>query len=135
MYEIERTEYGLRLTISGQFGEDEAADFIRDVRTHVRQQDGSFCVLADLREMETFPLEVGEQMAELMEFCSANGMERSADIVETATTSLQMERLVAQSGIDEHVIDATAVEDAESRALDWIEDGISPTGNGSKHHS
>jgi hypothetical protein len=62
-------------------------------------------------------------------------MERSADIVETATTSLQMEQLVAQSGIDEYVIDATTVEEAESQALDWIEDGIPPTENGPGHTS
>jgi thioesterase domain-containing protein len=135
MYEIERTEYGIRITISGQFGEGKATEFIRNVRTHVRQRDGSFCVLADLREMETFPPEVGEQMAELMEFCNANGMERSADIVETATTSLQMEQLVAQAGIDEYVIDATTVEEAESQALDWIEDGMPPTENGPGHPS
>jgi hypothetical protein len=126
MYDIERTGYGLRLTVSGQFDAAEAGAFAREIQSEARQLEEGFGVFADLREMEAFPPEVGEQIAELMEFCEQQGMGRSADVVESATTSLQMEQLVAQAGIDERVIDASAVDDWETQALDWIEHGREP---------
>ncbi|MFT4920999.1 MAG: hypothetical protein ACI8XM_000191 [Haloarculaceae archaeon] len=123
MYEIEQTAYGLRITLSGQLDAAESEAFAEEVRSQVRQLDDGFSVLADLRGMEAFPPEVGEQIAELMAFCNEQGMGRSADVVETATTSLQMEQLVEQAGIDERVIDASSVDDWEQQALEWIERG------------
>jgi hypothetical protein len=123
MYEVEQTAYGLRVTVSGQLDPAESEAFAEDVRSQVRRLDDEFSVLADLREMEAFPPEVGEQIAELMAFCNERGMGRSADVVETATTSLQMEQLVEQAGIDERVVDASRVDDWEQQALDWIERG------------
>jgi hypothetical protein len=76
--------------------------------------------------MDTFPPAVGEQIAELMEFCNDQGMNRSVSVVETATTSLQMEQLVDQASIDERVIDASTTADWESQALDWLEHGREP---------
>jgi hypothetical protein len=126
MYDIEQTDYGLRLTLSGQFDADEAQAFISDVQSESRELEEGFSVLADLRGMEAFPPEVGERIAELMAFCNEQGMSRSADVVESATTSLQMEQLVDQAGIDDRVIDASAVDDWEQQALAWIEQGTEP---------
>lgn len=128
MYEIDRTEYGVRVTISGQFDPEEADSFVDDMRSTARQLDDGFGVFADLRGMEAFPPEVGKKIAELMSFCQGQGMGRSVDVVESATTTLQMEQLVEQAGIDERVIDATGADDWESRALDWIERGVEPDG-------
>jgi polyhydroxyalkanoate synthesis regulator phasin len=126
MFEINETDYGLKLTISGQLTADQATEFVQDVKNRVRQHEQSFCVLADLREMEAFPPDVGQQITELMEFCDSTGMERSVTVVETATTSLQMEQLVEESGINERAIDASRTDDWEAKALDWIENGIEP---------
>lgn len=126
MYDVERTSYGLRLTISGQFSPDEAKEFVQEVKTQTRKQDRSFCVFADLRDMEAFPPEVGKQITELMEFCKDHGMQRSVDVVETATTSLQMEQLVDQAGINERIIDASTTDDPESQAIEWLEQGTEP---------
>lgn len=126
MYEIDRTEYGLRLTVSGQLDSETADAFSRDIKEAVRTLDEGFSVFADLRGMAAFPPEVGERIAKLMEYCNEQGMGRSVDVVESATTSLQMEQLVDQAGIDERVIDATTTDDWEQRAVGWIERGREP---------
>jgi hypothetical protein len=126
MYEVDQTAYGLRITMSGQLDAEESEAFAQDVRSQARQLDPGFSVLADLRGMDAFPPEVGERIAELMAFCNEQGMGRSADVVETATTSLQMEQLVEQAGIDEQVVDASRVDDWERAALEWIEHGQEP---------
>ena len=126
MYDIEETDYGLRITLSGRFDPEEAAAFSEEVRSRIRRLDDGFSVFADLRGMDAFTPEVGEQVAELMAFCNEQGMGRSADVVDSATTSLQMEQLVEQAGIDERVLDASATDDWERQALAWIEDGVEP---------
>jgi len=126
MYDIERTDYGVRVTLSGQLDEAEAQAFIREFEPIAESLAEGFSVFADLRDMEAFPPEVGEQIAGLMAFSQRQGMERSATVVQTATTSLQMEQLVEQAGIDERVIDATAVDDPEQTAIEWVRDGIDP---------
>jgi hypothetical protein len=127
MYNIEDTEYGLRVSLSGQLDGDEVESFASEVRSRVSKLNGEFSVLADLREMEALPPEVGEQIAELMKYCNEQGMGRSADVVESATTSLQMEQLVEQAGIDERVIDASTVDDWETEAKNWIKHATEPT--------
>lgn len=126
MYDIEQTDYGVRVTLSGQLDEAEAEAFIREFEPAVESLAEGFSVFADLRGMEAFPPAVGEKVASLMAFSQRQGMERSATVVQTATTSLQMEQLVEQAGIDERVIDATAVDDPERVALAWIEQGREP---------
>jgi glutathionyl-hydroquinone reductase len=126
MFDVKHTGYGIRVTVAGQLDQAEGETFVEDMRSTARKLDSGFSVFADLREMDTFPPAVGEQIAELMEFCNDQGMNRSVSVVETATTSLQMEQLVDQASIDERVIDASTTTDWESQALDWLEHGREP---------
>lgn len=126
MYDVEHTEYGLRLTISGTLDEEMAAEFARTVRSEVQNISGEFCVFADLREMSTVPPDVAENLTELMAFCEGEGMTRSVDVVDSATNSLQMEQLVEAAGINERVISSRDRDDWEDAAHAWLRDGNEP---------
>ncbi|MFB6297013.1 MAG: hypothetical protein ABEH56_00670 [Salinirussus sp.] len=126
MYDVERTDYGLRLTIAGTLDDDEAAAFRREIRTKVDRIAGEFCVFADLREMNAFPPAVAEQLTDLMEYCEQQGMTRSVDVVDSATSGLQMEQLIDRAGINERVLNASHREDWAEAAEAWVRDGTEP---------
>jgi hypothetical protein len=126
VYDISKTDYGLRLAISGQMSPEEATEYGNEVRSAVDDTIGSFCVFADLREMDTLPQEATEQIGELMGYCKNEGMERSVSVVDTAVDSMQFMRLSEAAGIDERVINAAETDTWEEDALAWLTEGVEP---------
>lgn len=105
---------------------EEATEYANEVRNAVDATAGSFCVFADLREMDTLPQEAGERIGELMGYCNSEGMDRSVSVVETAIDSMQFSRLSEAAGINERVINATETASWEEDALAWLTEGVEP---------
>ncbi len=124
MYEIEHTEYGLQLTIEGTPSGTEAAELAAEVRSAVENISGSFHILVDLRRLDIYTEEAASEMTDLMGFCKRNGLDRSASVVGSTTSEMQISRLVDAAGADERVINENQVDDWEETALQWIEDGV-----------
>lgn len=126
MYDVEETDYGLRLTVAGNLDPDEAEEYANTVQSNVRDISGSFGILADLREMKTIPQDLTDDISELMKFCSDQGMHRSVSVVDTAVNSMQMERLSESAGIKERIINARDNLTWEEDAVRWLDDGVEP---------
>jgi hypothetical protein len=126
MYEVEPTEFGFRLEVAGSPDDEEVRAFVEEVRTRAEETTGTFGVVADFRDLEVFVREAAAHVEDLMEFCDGQGMERSATIVDSVTTKMQIERLVEASGIDDRVVDAADTDDSWATATDWVEDGVEP---------
>lgn len=128
MHEIDRTEYGLKLNMSDSLDEQEMSEFCDKVRSEIDRQAGEFCVFADHQGLQTLPDGAAKELAELMKYASKNGLKRSAAACDSATTTLQTQRLAEKARDGEHsaFIDADEVSDPEGAAIDWFETGTSP---------
>ncbi|MFB6298251.1 MAG: hypothetical protein ABEH56_07000 [Salinirussus sp.] len=128
MHDVERTEYGLELQISGYMDESEMNEFCSETRRRIDRQIGEFCVFADHRGLKALPDEAAAELADLMAYAARNGLRRSAAVCDSATTTLQTQRLAEKARNGEHsvFIDADEVTDPHHAALEWFENGRRP---------
>jgi len=127
-YKIERTEFGVRLSIGPHPLLEEILQWAEDVKEKVHQVEGPFCVLADLRQVELIPPESQPILTEVQAYCRSRGMMRSACLLNNKLTALQFRRIAKSSGIYawERYIDCNQHENAEKIALGWLLDEVDP---------
>ncbi|MFB6177305.1 MAG: hypothetical protein ABEI99_09220 [Halobaculum sp.] len=125
-HRIDRTEYGFRFEHIGKPDSEEVVQFCEDARHAIDQTDGTFCVLSDQRELEIFP----EELSELMAHAQSAGLTRSAAVVGSLTSQMQIDRLVSQArdGDSSIVVRAEDHADPLDVAREWLESGVDPTG-------
>lgn len=131
MYDVDQTEYGLRLKLDGYIEREEMSSYCETVRTAAEEQDDSFGVVADMRGATAMPEGAANELKELMAYCDRQGLERAAGVFESTTTAMQTQRLaenVNHAGGNAVFIDSSESDDWESVALDWVRDGIEPPG-------
>jgi hypothetical protein len=128
VYRVERTSYGLRLTLSGAMSSDEVQRWGRDVVEALLHLERPFGVFVDMRQLVPPPPEEQGALKHAQIRARQLGMRRSVVIVDNAETAAEFERIARQTGIYtyERYIDAVADPRWEQRGLDWIVDGIDP---------
>jgi hypothetical protein len=128
MYDIERTEFGYELTFGGQMDRDELLEWRAESEDTVANTPGSFGTLVNMRDLDALDDDAQEVMVETQHDYREWGMERSAVVVDSATTKLQFRRLAQESGIDEweRYVDTETFDDPRAAALAWIRDGVEP---------
>jgi len=130
MYDIEQTGYGLRLTLEGFVQVDEMENYCEEVRRAADEQIGSFSVVADMRKANAMPDESAEELRELMAYCDQQGLERATGVIDSATTAIQTQELaenVNHADGNTIFINSEDIDDWESAAVGWAEDGIEPS--------
>lgn len=125
--QTESTAYGYRSTISDVLPEAEAKAWFEDVKRAVGTRS-NFGQLIDLRRQKPYGPETNAVIQEAMTYVRAKGMVRSAVVLSSAVTALQIKRLAKETGMYEYerYIDASADPNWEQTALAWIERGIDP---------
>lgn len=125
--QTESTPYGYRSTISDVLPEAEAKAWFEDVKRAVAGRS-NFGQLIDLRHQKPYGPETNAVIQEAMTYVRARGMQRSAVVLSSAVTALQIKRLAKETGMYayERYIDASADPNWEQTALAWIERGVDP---------
>lgn len=103
--------------------------FNEECRRVVDSLSEGFGVLGDLRGLEALDDEAEKQLADAMAYSDREGFGRAAVVVDSPILDLQQEQLGEEAGVDNSgriVIDATAVDDWKTQALDWVNDGVEP---------
>jgi hypothetical protein len=128
MYDIEQTDFGFELTFSGNMDRDELLDWREESERTVKTGPDSFGVLVNMRDLGALGDDAQEVMVETQHDYREWGMERSAVVVDSATTKLQFQRLARESGIDEweRYVDTETFDDPRDAALAWVKDGEEP---------
>ncbi len=130
MYSISRQGYGFQLTFGGSIDLDEINRWREESRKALAAAPKSFGVLIDMRELRPGDLKVNAQpvMVEGQQLYRNAGMERSCVILQSATVTMQFQRLASESGIDayERYINASAHPDWHTMAIAWIEKKVDP---------
>jgi hypothetical protein len=128
MYDIERTEFGYELTFGGQMDREELLEWRAESEETVANTPGSFGTLVNMRDLDALDDDAQDVMVETQHDYRDWGMERSAVVVDSATTKLQFRRLAKESGIDEweRYVDTETFDDPREAALSWVRDGVEP---------
>lgn len=129
MYDVDQTEYGMKVTLGGTVSEAEMREFNEECRRVVDSQTGEFGVFGDLRGLETLSDDAERQLADAMAYTKKQGFTRAAVVVDSPILDLQQEHLGEEVGVASAgrvVIDASAVDDWEAKGLDWVKDGVEP---------
>jgi hypothetical protein len=128
MYKIEKTNYGLKTTVTGFLEADEMSRWDRELRETARSMKKGFCVLLDLRGMAPLTPDGWEVMQKSHRRAIKAGMARAALVLDDPITTMQMKRLAKQTAIDqlERYIDSRSTPKWEEVVMDWLLRGIEP---------
>jgi hypothetical protein len=128
MYQIEATDYGLRLIFGGLMTAEEMAAWLRDFDTAIGQRTEQFTVFVDMRTLVPLRPDAMALMIDGQRLALDRGMVRSVVILSNPATTQQFRRIAGESGIlgHERYIDASSEPDWENIGLDWLLREIDP---------
>ncbi|MBN1173616.1 MAG: hypothetical protein JXA67_15710 [Micromonosporaceae bacterium] len=121
------TPYGYKTEISAPFAPEAAASWFEDIKRVVGAPH-PFGQLVDLRGQKPYSEATNQIIEDAMRYVRQQGMQRSAVIVASAVTKMQIMRLAKETGMYdyERYFDASSDPQWERKAVDWIERGVDP---------
>ena len=127
MYNIEKKDYGFRITLSGILSEQESIKIKDEVINAITDFGQEFCMLIDLTNTEILSPAVKNNMLQIQKFCIANGLVRVAKIVNNEITKKQLLILAKKSGLDKFErFFSVADLNYEQEALAWLDSAKEP---------
>jgi hypothetical protein len=130
MYKITKEKFGFQLTFGGSISLDEMKLWRDEAKAALVAAPKTFGVLIDMRTLRPGGVQPDAQavMVEGQGLFKIAGMERSCVVLESASVTMQFERLAKQSGIYsfERYINAAAQPGWQAKALGWIEKKVDP---------
>ena len=128
MYNIQKTDYGVKLTFSGNINLDEMNKWVNDSKQIIKGLSTEFGVFVDLRELKPLAGDVQTSMQEGQILFKKAGMQRSVVILANAILTMQFKRIAKETGIYnwERYIDASKFDNWESTGIDWLKNNIDP---------
>ncbi|OPY78544.1 MAG: hypothetical protein A4E64_00817 [Syntrophorhabdus sp. PtaU1.Bin058] len=131
MYKIEKKDYGFFITFSGFVKADEMKQWVAESGKALAGQPKGFGIFADLRELKPLPSDAQQLMEEGQKLYKQKGMVRSVVALNSATMTMQFQRIAKETGIYEweRYVDASRIQNWQQVGVDWIKNGIDPDKN------
>ncbi len=130
MHRIAKKDFGFQLTFGDNIDVAEMTQWREEARAALVGARRSFGVVIDMRTLKPGGIQPDAQkiMVDGQGLFMKAGMERSCVILQSATVTMQFERIAHESGIFafERYINAGQKPDWEARALGWIQNKIDP---------
>jgi hypothetical protein len=128
MIRLEKTPYGLRTTAPGFLTVPETQEWLAQLKVLGAQMKGPFTMLVDIRTQGAQSPDVAALIQEAMVWLKANGMHRSAVVLDKPISHMQITRLARSTGVHvgERYFDASSDPAWEAKALAWLIDGREP---------
>jgi hypothetical protein len=130
MHKIAKKEFGYQLTFGDEIDVAEMTRWREEARATLVGAPKAFGVLIDMRTLKPGGIQPDAQkiMVEGQGLFKKAGMERSCVILQSATVTMQFERIAHESGIFavERYINAAQRPDWEAKAVGWIQKRIDP---------
>lgn len=134
MYSIVRTDYGLHITMGGQYAPEEIKTYLVEKEAFLDTIVGPYSVLVDLRS--AIPAHDADEhlLAQSQRKMSQNNLVRMAIIVISPVLEVQGRQVILSAGVGDRtrIINANKTRSWETAALDWIVNGVEPNASGSK---
>ncbi|KAA3636617.1 MAG: hypothetical protein DWP97_02480, partial [Calditrichaeota bacterium] len=127
MYTIEETMYGLHITMGSIYAPGEIQQYVQEKEEIIKKFKDGFSLLVDLRTAIPPKAEDAECLRQSQAKLK-DGMIRQALIVKSPVVKRRANQLIISGPIKDktRIIDASASDDWESLAMDWILKGIEP---------
>lgn len=128
MTNVEKQNYGYKVTFAGSVSPEDMSSWVDKSKETVTNSNSGFGVLIDMREMSPLSPAAKAHLEEGQKIYKAKGMKRSAVIVNQGFIATQLKMVAQQTGIYdwEKYIDASVNNDWENKAVNWLNNGISP---------
>lgn len=137
MYKIVRTDYGLHITMSGQYAKEEIQRYVAEKEAILNTFTEPYSLLVDLRS--AIPPEDADEglLAQSQRRMKGGHLLRMAIIVMSPVLEAQAKQIVFTSGLEDRtrVINANRVRTWDTAALDWIIKGVEPINERSTNDS
>ena len=128
MYEVQRTEYGVRFFLQGFIREEEAAAWYEEMISSLKNINKGFKVFVDMRGFRPASEDVQAKFVDIQRIFKDHGMNRSVVILDNTVAVMQLIRTAKESGIydQERYLTPENNPDWEQQAMDWILKGRDP---------
>lgn len=128
MYNFEKQDFGLKLTLSGDLTESEISGMTVELKSLVGLISQPFSILVDAREVMTLDQSVFHLLTECQRIVKDAGRQSAAIVIKSPVLKNQGQRITLETGSTEVVrfICSTKHKDWEKVAMDWILRGIEP---------
>ena len=130
MYKIAKKDFGFQLTFGEFIDAAEMTRWREEAKAALVGAPKSFGVLIDMRTLKPGGIQPDAQaiMVDGQGMFKKAGMERSCVILQSATVTMQFERIARESGIFafERYVNAAVKPDWEAKAIGWIQKKIDP---------
>lgn len=128
MYQIDRTDFGLKMTFSDFITAEEMKEWLKEAETVLLSVEKPFGVIVDMRTLKPLQSDAQIHMEAGQKLFREKGMIRSAVILNDLITTMQFQRLARQTGIYkwERYINTHTTPDWEGQALEWVKNGNDP---------
>ncbi|RKX28672.1 MAG: hypothetical protein DRP47_03685 [Candidatus Zixiibacteriota bacterium] len=128
MYNIEKKDYGYKLTFAGKVDKDEMARWLEEIEHILSKQPGSFTVLMDIQNLQPVSQIAQKFFRRGQMLLEKRGLTRSAVVLSGSTLAMQFKRLAVQSGIfdKERYVDIVNNPQWEEVSLGWLTESIEP---------
>lgn len=128
MYQIDKTDFGLKLTFSDFIAADEMEKWLHDAQSALQSTRKPFGVIVDMRHLKPLKSDAQVHMENGQKMFREKGMERSVVILNDLITTMQFQRLARQTGIYqwERYINVQTTPDWETHAVKWVKEAVDP---------
>ena len=131
MTNIEKQNYGFKITFAGLINQNEMSQWVESSRNSLLSQGPDFGVMVDMRELSPLSEEAKALLQEGQVLYKEKGMTRSVVVVNQGFIATQFKMMAQDSGIYEweRYIDASSKPNWEKIGIDWIVNNIDPDQN------
>ena len=128
MTNVQEQNYGYHVTFAGSVSSDEMSAWVNKSSELLARSSGNFGVLVDMRDLSPLSPSAKEQLEKGQSIFKSKGMKRSAVIVNQGFIATQLKLVAQKTGIHEweKYIDASTNQDWEHKAINWLNNGVSP---------
>ncbi|MEA2030508.1 MAG: hypothetical protein U9N55_02775 [candidate division Zixibacteria bacterium] len=129
MYNIEKKDYGYKMTFSGSLTKEEMAEWLEKIEKILPGEQESFAILMDIRKLQPVSQVVQKFFRRGQMLLEKQGMVRSAIVFDSPAIVMQFKRLAIQSEIfdKERYIDTSSTLQWEDASNGWVTESIEPT--------
>jgi hypothetical protein len=127
MFQLEKTEYGIKIVFEGFIQADEMREWVEESKKLIETMPETFKVMVDMRKMKTLPPDAKKILEEGQKYYISHGGSGSAVIVRDVITKEQQRNIGMRSGVSETEVYIDGSQpDWEQKALNWLVNGTRP---------
>lgn len=128
MFRIEKTNYGVKLTLRGTITGKEMTDCANEIKTMLPNLGTEFGVFTDMRTLAPLDKKAKKILEDTQDLFKQKGLTRSVVILSTTAQKTQVKQMAQESGVYEweRYIDSDSDTNWKNTGEEWIINAVDP---------